>query len=145
MEQHKKWRRRRRNLIARIIQSLKNWNGKMQQINFMLTFCLTLLENQLFSKKRNRCFRHLPRSNTFWNCYSDDRFKQTFCLSYSTFMFVLSHIWRKLVKEYIAEEPVSPEKCLGICLYHLARGDYCIPWQRWLDFSLQNPQFAKLS
>ena len=66
MKQRKKWRRRRRNLIAGIIQSLKNRNGKLHQINFTLTFCLTLLENQLFTKKRNRRFRRLPRSNTFW-------------------------------------------------------------------------------
>ena len=75
MKQRKKWRRRRRNLIAGIIQSLKNRNGKLYQINFT---CLTLLENQLFTKKRNRRFRRLPRSNTFWwesvwNSYSDDR------------------------------------------------------------------------
>ena len=98
MQQRKKWRRRRRNLIAGIIQSLNNRNGKLQQINFTLTFCLTLLENQLCRKKRNRRFRRLPRSNTFWwesvwNNYSDDRFKQTFRLSRSTFTFVLSNIY----------------------------------------------------
>ena len=83
MQQPKEKRRKRRNLIAGIIQSLKNGNGKLQQINFTLTFSLTLLEKQLFTKKRNRRFRCLPRSNTFWwenvwNSYSDDRFKQTF-------------------------------------------------------------------
>ena len=127
MEQRK--RRRRRNLIAGIIQSFKNRNGKLQQINFTLTFCLTVLENQLFTEKRNRRFRRLPRSNTFWwesvwNNYSDDCFKQTFRLSRSTFTYVLSHIRHKLVKEYVAEELISPEKHLGICLYPLARGDY---------------------
>ena len=121
MEQRKEWRRRRKNLIAGITQSLKNRNGKLQQINVTLTFCLTLLENQLFTKKRNRRFRYLPRSNTFWwesvwNSYSDDCFKQTFHLYRSTFTFVLSHMRHKLVKEYVAEEPISPEKCLGICL-----------------------------
>ena len=82
--------------------------------NFTLTFCLTLLEKQLFSKKRNRCFRRLPRSNTFWweivwNSYSDYCFKQTFHLSHSTFTFVLFHIQHKLVKEYVAEEAISPK------------------------------------
>ena len=69
---------------------------------FTLTFCLTLLKNQLFTKKRNRHFCRLPRSNTFWwesvwTSYSDDRFKQTFRFSRSTFTFVLSHIRHKLV------------------------------------------------
>ena len=100
MKQRKKWRRRRRNLIAGIIQSLKNRNEKLYQINFT---CLTLLENQLFTKKRNRRFRRLPRTNTFWweivwNSYSDDLFKQTFRLSRSTFTFVLSQIDTNLWK-----------------------------------------------
>ena len=100
MKQRKKWRRRRRNLIAGIIQSLKNRNGKLHQINFT---CLTLLENQLFTKKRNRRFRRLPRTYTFWweivwNSYSDDLFKQTFRLSRSTFTFVLSQIDTNLWK-----------------------------------------------
>ena len=108
MKQRKKWRRRR-NIIAGIIQSLKKRNGKLHQINFTLTFCLTLLENQLFTKKRNRRFRRLPRSNTLWwesvwNSYSDDRLKQSFRLSRSTFTFVLSLKRHKLVKEYVAEE-----------------------------------------
>ena len=108
---------------------LEQPNGKLQQINFTLTFCFTLLENELFTKKKNRRFCRLPRSNTFWwesvwNNHSDDRFKQTFCLSHSTFTFILSHKRHKLVKEYVAEEPISPEKRLGICLYRLARGDY---------------------
>ena len=30
---------------------------KLPQINFTLTFCLALLENQLLTKKRNRRFR----------------------------------------------------------------------------------------
>ena len=50
--------------------------------------------------------------------------EQTFRLSRSTFTFVFSHIRHKLVKQYVAEEPVSPEKRLKICLYRLARGDY---------------------
>ena len=141
-QQRKKWRIRIRNLIAGIIQSLNNRNGKLQEINFTLTFCLTFLENrssrperfykigvlknfakftgknlcqscvfnkvvglvcnfinketltqvfscefceifkntffyrtlsvaasvenQLFTKKRNRRFRRLPRNNMFW-------------------------------------------------------------------------------
>ena len=65
----------------------------------------------------------------FWwesvcSSYSDDRFKKTFRLSRSTFTFALSHIRHKFVKEYVAEEPISPKKRLGICLYRLARGDY---------------------
>ena len=89
---------------------------------------LDFARKPIIHKKSNRRFFRLPRSNTFWwesvwNNYSDDRFKQTFRLSRSTFTFVLSHIRHKVVKEYVAEEPISAEKRLGICLYRLAR-DY---------------------
>ena len=71
----------------------------------------------------------MPRSNTFWwgsvwNNYSDDRFKKTFHLSCSTFTSVLSNIRHKFIIEYVADEPISPEKRLEICLYRLAREDY---------------------
>ena len=105
---------------------------------------MTFLENQLFGKKRNRRFRRLPRSSTFWwesvrNNFSDDRFKQTFRLSRSTFTFVLSHIRNKLVKEYVSEESISPEKRLGICLYHLARGDYLYTVTEMVGFAESIP------
>ena len=57
MQQRKKWRMKSRNLIAGIIQFLKNCNGKLKQTNFTLTFCLTLLENHLHPNKRKRRFR----------------------------------------------------------------------------------------
>ena len=87
------------------------------------------VENQLFTKKRNRRFRRLTRNNMFWwesvwNSYFDDRFKQIFRLSRSTFTFVLSNIRHKLVKEYVAAEAMSPEKRLGICLYRFASRYY---------------------
>ena len=31
---------------------------------------------------------------------------------------------RKLERKTVCEEPISPECCLGLCLYHLGRGDY---------------------
>ena len=43
---------------------LKDHNGKLQQINF--TFCLTLPENQLRTKKRKKRFCRLTRNDTFW-------------------------------------------------------------------------------
>ena len=46
-----------------------------------------------------------------------------------SFVYFVPHLrfiipYHKLVKEYVAEEPISPEKCLGICQYCFARGDY---------------------
>ena len=94
-----------------------------------LNILLDFARKPIIYREKNRPLRRFPRSSTFWwesvwSSYSHDRFKQTFRLSRSTFTFVLSHIRHKLVKEYIAEEPISPEKRFGICLYRLARGDY---------------------
>ena len=50
--------------------------------------------------------------------------EQTFRLSRSTFTFVLSHIRNKLVKEYVSEESISPEKRLGICLVYCDRNGW---------------------
>ena len=52
-QQRIKWRIRIRNLTAGIIQSLNNRNGKLQEINFTLTFCLTFLENRSSRPERS--------------------------------------------------------------------------------------------
>ena len=56
IQQRKKLRMKSRNLIAGIIQFLENFNGKLKEINFTLTFCLTFLENHSHPKERNRRF-----------------------------------------------------------------------------------------
>ena len=40
-------------------------------------------------------------------------------------MFLLGRIRQLIEKDTITEEPISPEGRLSICLYRLARGDYC--------------------
>ncbi|CAH3107081.1 unnamed protein product, partial [Pocillopora meandrina] len=59
-----------------------------------------------------------------WSTYSEKRFKETFRISRSTFMFLLGHIRNLIEKDTITEEPISLEGRLAICLYRLARGDY---------------------
>ena len=82
-----------RDLIAGIIQFLKDSNRKLKQINFTLTFCLTFSENHLRPKKVNRRARrfHYMKclGGSVWSNYSDDCFKQTFRSSRSTITFVL--------------------------------------------------------
>ena len=55
--------------------------------------------------------------------YSEKRFKETFGISRSTYMFLLGRIRNLIEKDTITEEPISPEGRLAICLYRLARGD----------------------
>ena len=55
--------------------------------------------------------------------YADCRIKKTFKVTMDTLKFILIKIYEKLLKETVAEEPVSLECRLGITLYRLARGD----------------------
>ena len=73
------------------------------------------------------CRRFLRNVGWFTNVrstYSEKRFKETFRISRSTFMFLLGRIRNLIEKDTITEEPISPEGRLAICLYRLARGDY---------------------
>ena len=48
-----------------------------------------------------------------WSTYSEKRFKETFRISRSTFMFLLGRI-RNTIEKTITEEPISPEARLAI-------------------------------
>ena len=78
---------------------------------------------------RMRRARRFHRNNVNWwtkfsKTYSDERFKQTFRVSRTTFYFILSKIEHKIRKEFVFEAPINPDQRLAICLYRLARGDY---------------------
>ena len=59
-----------------------------------------------------------------WSTYSEKRLKETFRISRSTLMFLLSRIRNAIEKDTITEEPISLEARLTICSYRVARGDY---------------------
>ena len=54
-----------------------------------------------------------------WNTYEDERFKTCFRISRETFNFILNRIGHHLTHDTTAEEPISPQERLGICLYRL--------------------------
>jgi len=59
-----------------------------------------------------------------WNTYSEARFKKTFQVSQSAFIFILNRIEPFIVRETVTEEPIPGELRLALCLYRLGRGDY---------------------
>ena len=71
-----------------------------------------------------RLHRNLGWWDTVWRTYSDARFKKTFRISRATFQYILNKISCDLQRQIVAENPISPECRLGICLYRLGRGDY---------------------
>jgi hypothetical protein len=83
---------------------------------------------ELARKPRIRSCRRLTRNpgwwENVWQNYSSSRFKLTFRVSRETFGFILERIRPELERKTVAEEPISPECRLAICLYRLGRGDY---------------------
>ena len=49
-----------------------------------------------------------------WSTYSEKRFKETFRISRTTFMFLLGRIRNAIEKDTITEEPIFPEARLAI-------------------------------
>ena len=59
-----------------------------------------------------------------WGTYSASRFKKTFRVSRTTFIYILNRIKGQLERKTLAEDPIAPERRLALCLYRLGRGDY---------------------
>ena len=89
----------------------------------LITILLTSTEASTLRSCR-RLHRNLGWWDTVWRTYSDARFKKTFRISRATFQYILNKISGDLHRQIVAENPISPECRLGICLYRLGRGDY---------------------
>eukprot|EP00794_Sanderia_malayensis_P020889 gene20889-22940_t len=80
-------------------------------------------------ERSRRKIRRLSRNTDWWNKvshdYSDQRFKKIFRVSKGTFKYIVETIKNDISKETVTEEPISPEKCLSICLLRLGRGGFC--------------------
>ena len=89
----------------------------------LITILLTSTEASALRSCR-RLHRNLGWWDTVWRTYSDARFKKTFRISRATFQYIVNKISGDLHRQIVAEDPISPECRLGICLYRLGRGDY---------------------
>ena len=116
---------RRRKIYASVL-AFMNLRKKLVAVLLALLNCHS---NQvaIYSQPSSRvrtCRRFLRNGgwwNTVWDTYSVERFKYTFRTSRKTFTYILSFVSDKLQKEFITEEPLSPEMRLGLCLYKLGR------------------------
>ena len=94
-----------------------------------ITLCSALISLCRKQKvKRNRRVRRFEQNcgwfQKVWNAYDNKPFKSCFRISRETFNFILNRIGHHLTHDTTAEEPISPQERLGICLYRLSRGDY---------------------
>ena len=117
-------RRRRREM-----QTTLYWVIRRRELLLNLSLAALLLT--LFNRNAtvyNRSCRRLSRNygwfELVWTSYSNQRFKKTFRLSCTTFMYILNRIRHALERDTVTEDPVSPEYRLALCLYRLGRGDY---------------------
>ena len=49
--------------------------------------------------------------------YSDERFRKSFRITRGTFFCIIKKIQHLLIKDTVAENPISPEQRLAVCLY----------------------------
>ena len=61
---------------------------------------------------------------TVWSPYDNERFKSCFQISREAFNFILNRTGHHLAHDAQAEEPILPQKRLGICLFRLNWCDY---------------------
>ena len=118
----RKGRRQRCLLMKHII--LK----RRQKQKLFITLCSALTSLCKKQKvERNRRVRRFELIcgcfQKFWNTDDDERFKSCFLISRETFNSILNR-GHHLTHDTTAEEPISPQERLGICLYRLSRGDY---------------------
>ena len=59
-----------------------------------------------------------------WGTYAEARFKNTFRVSRTTFVYILNRIKHQLERKTIAEDPIKPDLRLGLRIYRLGIGDY---------------------
>ena len=101
-------KRRKKLLILQcIIRKILNEKNKKRSIRSCRRFC------------RNTGWWELA-----WTQHDHKRFEKTFHLSRNTFKYILSEIRVNIEKQLTAEELISSEMCLAICLYKLSQGDY---------------------
>ena len=121
----------RQNIIRYLEIKIRKQPQILQVSTTLLKQCLSLqqLKQDLNKKKRRKrsCGKHI-RNKGWWNTvsvsYNDERFKQTFRVSKTTFDYILQRIAPLLVKEETGAGAISPEERLAITLYKIGRGDY---------------------
>ena len=102
-------RRRRRRM-----QTILYWVLRRRKLLLNLSLAALLLT--LFNRNAtvyNRSSRRLSRNygwfELVWTSYSNQRFKKTFRLSCTTFMYILNRIRHVLQRDTVTEDGISPE------------------------------------
>ena len=110
--------RRRRRTLETAVTHLLSKRRHLLSISLFLLLLTLIQRNDVVTPIRS-C-RRLTRNNgwwaTFWNNYSDARFKKTFIVTRATFLYILSRIRHRLERQTVTEEPISPELRLALCL-----------------------------
>ncbi|EDO34404.1 predicted protein [Nematostella vectensis] len=104
-------RKRRMNLLHAVI----DWITKRRQLLLRLLFLSSLILNATHNNAvvRYRSVRRFPRNvgwfQLVWSSYSDNRFKNTFRVSRTTFTFLLERIRPNLERDTVTETPIDSQ------------------------------------
>jgi len=122
----RKTRRRRLNMQL-VLRNLVARRRQVLNVALLLLLLVSQRNKNTVSRPIRSC-RRLKRNTGWWdkvwNTYSEARFKKTFQVSQSAFIFILNRIEPFIVRETVTEEPIPGELRLALCLYRLGRGDY---------------------
>ena len=123
---------RRRQIILRYLEIKIRRQRKILQVSATLLsqlFKLKQLVQSLNKKQRKKrsCGKHI-RNKGWWatvsTSYNDERFKQAFRVSRTTFEYISQKTSPLLLKEETGAGTICPEERLAIALYKIGRGDY---------------------
>ena len=112
------WLKKRRQIVSCTVQ-VTAWRKRLLKAKLLMLKELLIHENKQRTKRVRSCRRHL-RNTGWWETvnreYSDERFKQTFCVSRETFNFLLFNIEQDITKKETAETHISASKRL-VCAF----------------------------
>ena len=111
------WLKRRRQIVSCIAQ-VTAWRKRFLKAKLLLLKEFLIHENKPKTKRVRSCRCHL-RNTGWWETvnreYSNERFKQTFCVCRETFNFLLFKLEHDITKKETADTPISCSVPLQTC------------------------------
>ncbi len=52
-----------------------------------------------------------------WTAFDDNRFKSNVCVTKATSQLIVNELKRRLAKESVTEDPVTPDLRIAVCIY----------------------------
>ena len=117
--------------VAHVTQAFHGMGKKKVLFSSFRSLIFLWLLSKLYQRReqrRKRSCRRFVRNKGWWETVRDtfgpDRFSQTFRMCWETINFILDHVYDKMIKNTLVEEPIAPECRLAITIYKLAQASF---------------------